>query len=275
MDLNTNIDHDKQQKVDQLLRALEELPDEMIAQANPDLQRKPEKKDHGKGTVFFIPRILVAAAMLFLGIGICYLAQAKIPQHKTAQDSKVTIPEITVVAYAARPHTVVATSGKTKKETNKTTTSEDTVDTPTPTATPTSSIPSIESKLAGYDAVALNEAKVTISEYSLAMSSTPAMPFSFQLATNSKSVHIEVKSDDQGVIQKWDTSDEDGTWHLLSESKKAKCKPDEVIYWSPKNQTAETAHLTVNIYNEDMLADQKTIEITCNDQMTYQAQLLP
>ena len=275
MDLNTNIDHDKQQKIDQLLHALEELPDEMIAQANPDLQGKSQKKGHGKGTVFFIPRILMTAAMLFLGIGICFLVQSKIRQHKTAQDSKVTIPEITVVAYAARPHTVVATSGKTKKKTNRTTTSEDTVDTPTPAATPTSSASSIESNLAGYDAVALNETKVTISEYSLAMSSTPAMPFSFQIATNSKSVHIEVKSDEQGVIQKWDTSDEDGTWHLLSESKKANCKPDEVIYWSPKSQTAGTAHLTVNIYNGDTLADQKTIEITCNDQMTYQAQLLP
>lgn len=269
MDLNTNIDHDKQQKIDQLLHALEELPDEMIAQANPDLQGKSQKKDHSTRTVFSIPRVLATAAMLLLGVGICFFAQAKMPQHQTSKDSTITIPEITVVAYAAKPHTAVATSGKKIKQSDKTTDSEDVA------ATPTGNADSIESKLDGYDAVALGDTKITISEYSLAMSSTPAMPFSFQIATNSKSVHIEVKSDEQGVIQKWDTSDEDGTWHLLSESKKAKCKPDEVIYWSPKNQTAGTAHLTVNIYNGDTLADQKTIEITCNDQMTYQAQLLP
>lgn len=38
----------------------------------------------------------------------------------------------------------------------------------------------VESELTGYDAVELTKTKVTISEYSLAMSSAPAMPLSFQ-----------------------------------------------------------------------------------------------
>ncbi len=49
----------------------------------------------------------------------------------------------------------------------------------------------VESELTGYDAVELTKTKVTISEYSLAMSSAPAMPFSFQ-TTSAEEVSGEV-----------------------------------------------------------------------------------
>lgn len=267
--MNKNIDADKQKKVDQMLHALGELPDEMIAQANPDLQKKAQK--HKRKNVFFIPRVLAAVAILFLGIGICFWVQERVSQHKatnkvkyqTASDAVVSIPKITVVAYAAQSHTADDMTSENAKIAQ------------TPTASPKETANPAESELTGYDAVELTKTKVTISEYSLAMSSAPAMPFSFQTTSDSKSIHIQVKSNGKGVLQKWDISNEDGTWKLQAEGKKIKCKPDEVIYWKPKNDTGKIEHLIVNIYDGDTLLEQKTIEITCKDKMTYQAHLIP
>lgn len=287
--MNKNTDYDKKQEADRLLDVLGELPDEMIAQANPDLQeklseksrRKTRKKLQEKRRPFFRIRILAAAVLFFAVIGVCSLVQRKLPLHNTARQEKETEKEedsqiandgmldslkLTVVAYAAR-------SQDTDDGTEDNTASNNAKMAGTPAADAT--VTPDESRLAGYDAVELTETKVNISEYSLAMSSSPAMPFSFRIESDGKDISVRVKTDGNGMLQKWDTSEKDGTWKLQSEGAKIKCKPDEVIYWSPKNGTADKVHLSVDIYSGEMRVEHKIIEITCNDKMTYQAQLLP
>lgn len=279
----------KQEKIDKLLDAVGNLPDEMIAEADPTNWKKQEKQS--ERVVFFRGyRKIAVVAVLVLAVGGLWFGMQKLWQmHATDQRSgqsqniemadtvqdqetqKTSFFDITVMAYAKEKeeHAQKSTTGKDaeKKKVQKDQTS----------AAENRGKSSDEIKqndLAGYEKLELKEGKIiNLSAYSPTMSSVPAMPFSFDCKTNEKKISIYVESDRTGVLQKWDINDE-GEWNVREEKQKLKCDLEEIIYWKPTKLNEKNSILTVKIYEGKQCAAVRKIRIHCNDQLVYQAELL-
>lgn len=155
-------------------------------------------------------KLITAAAMLCIGLGIGYVAQNVLPdtpsmpqqisQKPTSTPNKKSsiFSPLTVTAYAA------------ERSDN--------------------SINTIDEGVS-----MLENVPIVLSEYSPLMSSVPAMPFSFSYQKESVDgeIHFVVRADPLGSLQKYQQLS--GIWELVEESKSLECKPNEKIYWQPSS----------------------------------------
>lgn len=198
-----------------LTDSIEHLSDHYIEEAldTPIWKKQTSNnKIHSKNHLF--PRKLItAAAMVCIGVGIGYVTQNLLPTtpstsgqinqkptntpNKTNKKSSIFSP-LTVTAYAAER-------------------SDTTLNTLDEGITLPENVP------------------IVLSQYSPLMSSVPAMPFSFsyQKEDVEGEIHFVVSADPLGSLQKYQHPG--GIWKLTEEAKSLKCKPDEKIYWQPSS----------------------------------------
>lgn len=192
-----------------LVNSIEHLSDQYIEEALDTPIRTAQTsnmKMRSKARLF--PRKLItAAAMLCIGLGIGYVAQNVLPdipsmpqqisQKPTSTPNKKSsiFSPLTVTAYAAERSGNTFDEGTTLPE----------------------NIP------------------IVLSEYSPLMSSVPAMPFSFSYQKESVDgeIHFVVKADPLGNLQKYQQLG--GIWELVGESKSLECKSNEKVYWQPSS----------------------------------------
>ena len=195
-----------------LINSIDQLSDKYIEEAlDMPIRTTPTPKAEIRPKKHIFPRKLItAAAMLCIGLGIGYVAQNILPdtpsmpgqvsqKPTSTPDKKSSIfSPLTVTAYAAER------SGN----------SINTID----------------------EGVSMPEnVPIVLSEYSPLMSSVPAMPFSFSYEKESVDgeIHFVVRADPLGSLQKYQQLS--GIWKLVEESKSLECKPNEKIYWEPSS----------------------------------------
>lgn len=188
-------------------RYIEEALDTPIQKIQTS-NRKAQSKNH-----LFPRKLITAAAMVCIGVGIGYVTQNLLPATPSTSgqisqkptfnpnkpDKKNSIfSPLTVTAYAAER-------------------SDNTLNTTDEGITLPENVP------------------IVLSQYSPLMSSVPAMPFSFsyQKEDVKGEIHFVVSADPLGSLQKYQHPG--GIWELTEEAKSLKCKPDEKIYWQPSS----------------------------------------
>lgn len=205
-----------------LIDSIDQLSDRYIEEALDTpirIAQTSNMKMRSKAHLF--PRKLItAAAMLCIGLGIGYVTQNVLPDTPSApqqisqkptstpnKKSSIFSP-LTVTAYAAERSDNTFDEGITLPE----------------------NVP------------------IILSEYSPLMSSVPAMPFSFSYEKESTDgeIHFVVRADPMGSLQKYQQLS--GIWELAEESKSLECKPNEKIYWQPSSyfQAASEGKLDKN-----------------------------
>lgn len=192
-----------------LTDSINNLSDQYIEEAlDTTLRTTPASNTVIQAKIHPIPRKLItAAAMLCIGIGIGYAALNVLPNTppKSGHISKnpASTPDkkssifslLAVTAYAAERSDNSPEEGILLKE----------------------NVPTV------------------LSQYSPVMSSVPAMPFSFsyQKESTDGEIHFVVSADHLGTLQKYQQPG--GIWELTEEGASLECKPDEKIYWQPSN----------------------------------------
>ena len=208
-----------------LIDSIEHISDHYIEEVLDTPVRTIQPPTHNKekqsNTHLFPRKLITAAAMLCIGVGIGYVAQNVLPdtpsmpkqisQKPTSTPNKKNgiFSPLTVTAYAAERSGNTIDEGITLPE----------------------NIP------------------IVLSQYSPFMSSVPAMPFSFsyQQESTDGEIHFVVTADPLGTLQKYQQLG--GIWELVGESKSLECKPSEKIYWQPSSNfhTASEDKLDKNL----------------------------
>lgn len=192
-----------------LIDSIDQLSDRYIEEAldTPIRTSQTSNMKMQSKSRLFPRKLITAAAMLCIGLGIGYVTQNVLPDTPSAPqqisqkptstpDKKSSIfSPLTVTAYAAERSDNTFDEGVTLPE----------------------NVP------------------IVLSEYSPLMSSVPAMPFSFSYEKESTDgeIHFVVRADPMGSLQKYQQLS--GIWELAEESKSLECKPDEKIYWQPSS----------------------------------------
>lgn len=214
-----------------LTDSIEHLSDHYIEEAlDTPVQTTQTSKTEIRPKTHIIPRKLItAAAMLCIGVGIGYVTQNVLPDTSSApkqisqkptstsnRKSNIFSP-LTVTAYAAE-----------------------------------------RSDNSSEEGILLEEnVPIVLSQYSPLMSTVPAMPFSFsyQKESTDGEIHFVVSADPLGTLQKYQHPD--GIWKLKEEGNSLECKPDEKIYWQPSSDFQSTSENNLDKNQQDTTDETK------------------
>lgn len=113
------------------------------------------------------------------------------------------------------------------------------------------------------------EVQVSSINYSPAMSSVPAMPFTFDYDAD-EDITIRVSTREDGNLMEYEIR-EDGIWSVKESGKMLECKPGETLYWEKISDgydvnTKEDTYgeINVEVYNGDSCIESRSINIYFN-----------
>lgn len=114
-----------------------------------------------------------------------------------------------------------------------------------------------------------SEIQVTGINYSPAMSSVPAVPFTFDYDAD-ENITIRVSTREDGNLMSYDIS-EDGIWSVKESGKTLECKPGETLYWEKMSDGFDGntkgdnyGEITVEVYKGDSCIESRNINIYMN-----------